>query len=105
MITSMCLPLVCYFQAPAKVLADRVAIKVNDNILTQRKLQLIHKQLPNAYTSSCSGTDPGKKLAQVRDRAVNEGKEQLLFHGKAVESGIAIKRLPKNCWMPTKTTF
>jgi len=92
MITSMCFALVCYFQAPTRVFVDRVAIKVNDKILTQRELLLIYKQLRSTYMNSFSGTELDEKLKEAWDQAVSEGEEQLLFYEKAVELGVAYSR-------------
>lgn len=92
MITPICFALVCYFQTPTRVFVDRVAIKVNDKILTQRELLLIYKQLRTSYLNSYSGTELDEKLKEAWDQAVSEGEEQLLFYEKAVELGIAYSR-------------
>ena len=92
MITSVCFALVCYFQTPTRVFVDRVAIKVNDKILTQRELLLIYKQLRAGYLSAYSGTELDEKLKEAWDQAVTEGEEQLLFYEKAVELGVAYSR-------------
>lgn len=89
MMMSLCFAMVCYFQQPSNVYIDRVAIKVNDKILTQRELLLIYNQLRSAFLQNFSGTELDAKLKEAWSNAVTEGEEQLLFYEKAVELGIA----------------
>lgn len=92
MIMPLFFSFVYFFQSQNNVFVDRVAIKVNDKILTQRELLHIYKQLRQAYMQSFTGTELDNKLKDAWSMAVKEGEEQLLFYEKAVELGISYSR-------------
>lgn len=92
MILSLLFSTACFFQTQNAVFVDRIAIKVNDKILTQRELLHLYRQLREAYMQSFSGTELDAKLKEAWSQAVVEGEEQLLFYEKAVELGISPSR-------------
>lgn len=74
------------------VFVDRIAVKVNDKIITQRELVQSYKDLRAAAMQQMSGADLDAALSQAWEKAVADAEEKLLLFEKAVESGVAYSR-------------
>lgn len=68
---------------------DRIAIKVNDKIITERELVFAYKQRRRAIMANFSGAELDEKLKKAWNATVKELEENLLLFEKAVELGIA----------------
>lgn len=76
----------------APIMVDRVALKVNDKIITERELMLIYAQRRDAYIAQYSGPDLNTKLEEIWEDVVKQAKEQLLLYEKSVELGLSISQ-------------
>ncbi len=73
-------------------MVDRVALKVNDKIITERELMLVYVQRRAAALENYSGPDIPAKLETLWEDVVKQAKEQLMLYEKAVELGLSISQ-------------
>jgi parvulin-like peptidyl-prolyl isomerase len=69
---------------------DRVAIKVNDKIITEQELLLTYKQKKDELIQNYKGSDFKNDLKNLWDEVLTDAVDQLLLYEKAVELGIDI---------------
>ncbi|MDJ0837541.1 MAG: peptidylprolyl isomerase [Acidobacteriota bacterium] len=74
------------------VFVDRIAIKVNDKMMTEQELVNLYQDIRKQALQEASGADLDAKLKEAWDAAVSEAEQTLLLYEKAVESGVAFSR-------------
>jgi len=79
-------------QESRTVFVDRIAVKVNDKIITERELVGTYKQLRKDLLEQYSGAELDRKLKEAWDRSVRTAEETLLLYEKALEVGVAYTR-------------
>lgn len=80
------------FQESKTVFVDRVAIKVNDKIITERELLFSYKQRREDALSKFRGAELDKELKKAWDETVTDAEETLLMYEKAAELGYAFSK-------------
>lgn len=73
----------------ASVFVDRVAIKVNDKIVTEREVMHEYKGKRAMAMQNATGADLDRRLQQAWQRTMDEVEQTLLLYEKAMELGIA----------------
>jgi len=71
---------------------DRIAVKVNDKIITERELVRNYEELRRQAMENATGSELDKLLSEAWQQALQEAEETLLFYEKAVEVGVAYSR-------------
>lgn len=85
--------LTCLFQdRTTTFFVDRIAVKVNDKIITERELVRSYEELRRQAMENASGAELDKLLSDAWQRALKEAEETLLFYEKATEVGVAFSR-------------
>ena len=74
------------------VFVDRIAIKVNDKIITERELISTYKQLRRETLKQHTGAELDRRLKEAWDNAIKTAEESLLLYEKALEVGVAFSR-------------
>lgn len=74
------------------VFIDRVAIQVNDKIITERELLFTYKQARTEAINKYTGAELDSKLKEAWEQTVKDSEETLLMYEKAVEMGYAFSR-------------
>ena len=87
--SALLLMAICCFQETKTVFVDRVAIKVNDKIITERELVMNYKQRRADALSEFTGAELDKKLSEAWEETIKSAEETLLMYEKAVELGYA----------------
>ncbi|MCB1050562.1 MAG: peptidyl-prolyl cis-trans isomerase [Acidobacteria bacterium] len=72
------------------VMVDRVALKVNDKIITERELLHTYSQRKKELVSNYQGEDIQAALEDAWKQTMDDAVDQLLLFEKAVEIGVAI---------------
>lgn len=72
------------------VIVDRIAIKVNDKIITERELMLTYEARKSDLLRANPNADVAAQSQELWDDVVKQSVEQLLLFEKAVELGIDI---------------
>lgn len=72
------------------VMIDRVALKVNDKIITERELLHTYSQRKSQVIETYEGSDIQAELEKAWEETVTDATDQLLLFEKAVESGLAL---------------
>lgn len=72
------------------VFIDRVAVKVNDKIITERELVSSYKRLRQVALKQYTGAELDEKLREAWQTSVADAEESLLLYEKAFELGIAL---------------
>ncbi|CAM2068025.1 Peptidylprolyl isomerase [Sulfidibacter corallicola] len=86
----LCFILTWQSNAPETEFVDRVAIKVNDKIITQRELVMMYEQRRQGYLQAYRGAQLDEKLKTAWEDTLKEAQEQLLLYENAVELGMAL---------------
>ena len=73
-------------------IVDRVALKVNDKIITERELLLTYKQRRKLLIDQYAGPDLNQQLENLWEDVVRLAKEQLLLYEKSVDLGLSISQ-------------
>lgn len=76
-----------FFQNPDPVFIDRVAIKVNDKMITQRELVTLYQVRRKQLMEQHQGAELDNKLQNAWDDLIEDRSETLLLYEKAVELG------------------
>ena len=71
------------------VFVDRIAVKVNDKIITQRELVMLYNQRRKTYLHGFQGAELDAKLKEAWTETVTDAEETLLLYEKSVELGLA----------------
>ena len=82
--------MLCFQEAQKPVYIDRIAIKVNDKIVTERELIHTYKQNRAAVMREFTGAELDQKLKEVWSETVAYMEERLLLYENAVELGMAM---------------
>lgn len=82
--------MLCFQEASKPVYIDRIAMKVNDKIVTERELVHTYKQNREALLREYSGAELDQKLKEVWSETVSYMEERLLLFENASELGIAV---------------
>ena len=82
--------MLCFQEANKPVYIDRIAIKVNDKIITERELVHTYKQNRAAVMNEYSGAELDQKLKEVWNETIAYLEERLLLYENAVELGMAM---------------
>ncbi|CAM2008583.1 peptidylprolyl isomerase [Acanthopleuribacter pedis] len=69
---------------------DRIALKVNDKIITQRELVAMYQQRRQGYMEAFRGAELDEKLKSCWDDTLKEAQEQLLLYENAVQEGVSL---------------
>ncbi len=77
------------FQNDQTVFVDRVAIKVNDKMMTERELALEYRMRRDAILKNFTGAELDRKLREAWTNTVQEAEENMLLYEHAVEIGYA----------------
>ena len=80
------------FQDKTTVFADRIAIKVNDKIITEQELVKIYKNFRREALQKYTGAELDAKLKEAWADAIATSEETLLLYEKAVDTGVAYSR-------------
>lgn len=80
------------FQEGKTVFVDRVAVKVNDKIVTERELLISYKQRRDAALAKYKGAELDQQLKLAWEESVQDAEETLLMFEKAGELGFALSR-------------
>lgn len=87
----LCAGLLVWLQTPQEqYFVDRVAVKVNDKIITQRELLLVYELKKRKLLESQTSGNLDEQFRALWQQTVDEAVEQLLLYEKAVELGVAI---------------
>jgi parvulin-like peptidyl-prolyl isomerase len=91
------LAMVAFFQLPSAeqsattsetIFVDKVALKVNDKMVTERELFHMYKQRRAEYLRKYTGAQLDTKLNEAWQETVDDMEETLLLYEKAMELGI-----------------
>lgn len=70
------------------IFVDKVAIKVNDKMVTERELFHIYKQRRSEYLRKYTGAELDNKLKEAWQETIEDMEETLLLYEKAMELGL-----------------
>ena len=90
MILSLCLLSFIFIQEGESWFVDRVAVKVNDKIITEQELILTYQQQKRQFLQNYMGTSLEQDLEKLWNDTINDAVDQLVLYEKAVELGINI---------------
>ncbi len=80
------------FQENKTVFVDRVAIKVNDKIMTERELLFAYKQAREQALTQYKGAELDQQLKEAWKETVKSAEETMLMYEKASELGYALSK-------------
>lgn len=80
------------FQETKTVFVDRVAIKVNDKIMTERELMFTYRQAREQALAQYKGAELDKQLKEAWKETVKSAEETMLMYEKASELGYALSK-------------
>ncbi len=85
-----CLMLLCWQNDSSIHFVDRIALKVNDKVITQRELVTMYRQRREGYMQAFRGAELDEKLTSCWDDTLKEAQEQLLLYENAVQEGVSL---------------
>jgi len=75
-----------------EIFVDRIAVKVNDKIITEQEVAALYREIRKEALAKESGAELDTKLNDAWKEAVTSAEETLLLYEKAVEVGVAYSR-------------